>query len=159
MLQALACSQQVLTTARDLKYALLLQFAFSLGRVGVHYLRREPRAMQAALHQLTALDAATNAVILQPWGALFTGWLRAIDQHDAGGLDAMLQAIQSLEAANSQQGILLQYNLLMDGYLALGQADAALARLDAMLDISCTRPGCGMRRRNFGDSRERPYSR
>ncbi len=133
--QALACSQRVLATARNLDYALLLQFTLSIGAVGVRYLRREPRAMQAALRQLAALDAATHAVILQPWVMLFTGWLRAIDQHDAGGLDLMHQAIQSLEQANSQRGILLQYNLLMDGYLALGQADVALARLDAMLDI------------------------
>jgi len=133
--QALACSQRVLATTRDLEYALLLQFALSIGAVGVRYLRREPRAMQAALHQLAARDAASHAVILQPWVMLFTGWLRAVDQHDAEGLDLMHQAVQSLEEANSQRGILLQYNLLMDGYLALGQADAALAHLDPMLDI------------------------
>ncbi len=133
--QALACSQRVLATTRDLEYALLLQFALSLGGIGVHYLRREPRAMQAALHQLAALDTTTDPVILQPWVLLFSGWLRAVDQHDAEGLDVMHQAIQSMEAAESQRGILLQYNLLMDGYLALGQADMALARLDAMQDI------------------------
>lgn len=132
--QALACSQRVLATTRDLEYTLLLQFALSIGAVGVRYLRREPHAMQAALQQLAALDAATNAVILQPWIMLFTGWLRAVNQHDARGLDLMHQAIQSLEEANSQRGILLQYNLLMDGYLSLGQADAALAGMDVLLE-------------------------
>jgi len=133
--QALACSQRTLATMRDLDYALLLQFALSIGQMGVYYLRREPRAMQATLAQLTALDADASLAVFQPWVMLFEGWLRAVVQHDADGLGLMQKAIQAWEDADSQGGVLLQYNLLIEGYLALGQADAALPPLDAMLDF------------------------
>jgi tetratricopeptide (TPR) repeat protein len=134
--QALACSQRTVAAARDLEYALPLQLALSIGQAGAHYLRREPRAMQAALAQLAALDDDASLAVFQPWVLLFEGWLMAVDQRAAAGLEQMHQAIQLWEKeAGSQGGMLLQYTLLIEGYLALGQAEAALAPLDAMLDF------------------------
>ncbi|RRR78460.1 MAG: hypothetical protein EI684_00250 [Candidatus Viridilinea halotolerans] len=61
--QALACSQQLLARVRSLEYALILQFALTMGEVGVRYLRREPQAMQAAFEQLTALGTTANPAV------------------------------------------------------------------------------------------------
>jgi tetratricopeptide (TPR) repeat protein len=118
---------------RDLDYVILLQFALSIGQVGAHYLQWEPRAMQAALAQLIALDA--SLAVFQPWVMLFEGWLMAVVQHDAEGLGLMQKAIQAWEDADSRGGVLLQYNLLIEGYLALGQVEAALTPLATMLDF------------------------
>jgi tetratricopeptide (TPR) repeat protein len=134
--QAFTCSQRTLAAVSGLDYALPLQLALSIGKAGAHYLRREPRAMQAALAQLAALDDGASLAVFQPWVLLFEGWLMAVDQHNAAGLDRMHQAIQLWEEeAGSQGGMLLQYTLLIEGYLALGQTEAALTPLDAMLDF------------------------
>jgi adenylate cyclase len=133
--QALVCSQRTLAAARDLEYALPLHLALSLGGLGARYLRREPRAMQATFTELAALEAEASLDVFEPWVMLFKGWLVAVDQHNADGLSLMQKAIQAWEDADSRGGVLLQYTLLIEGYLALDQAEAALAPLDAMLEF------------------------
>lgn len=77
-----------------------------------------------------------SLALFQPWMMLFEGWLMAVYQHDADGLGLIQQAIQIWEEkAGSRRGVLTQYNLLIEGYLALGQADAALDDVDTMLDF------------------------
>ncbi len=137
--QAAMCSQHTIAAARDLGYAFSLWFALSVGELSVRHLRREPRAMRAALDQLAALDCDAGPGLFRPWVILFEGWLAVVDDHDPDGLVRLLQALHEWESTGAQGGRAQHRLLLAEAYLTLGQTESALVALDQLLDqISAT---------------------
>lgn len=137
--QAAMCSEQTIAVARDLGYAFSLWFALSVGELSVRHLRREPRAMRAALDQLASLDRDAGPGLFQPWVMIFEGWLAAVGEHDPDGLARLRQALHAWESTGAQGGRAQHRLLLAEAYLALGQTKSALATLDQLLaQISVT---------------------
>ncbi len=128
--EALAQSQLGLQQARELGHAHTLGFALAMNAVLLRHLRRPEAALPLSL-ELLALAQRHGLALWQAVGALVLGWSQAAGGDPAGLLPIRQAACASAVAMPSTEATFLSF--LIEALLNLGQAEEALAQVDACL--------------------------
>lgn len=128
--EALAQSQLGLQQARELGHAHTLGFALAMNAVLLRHLRRPETALPLSL-ELLALAQRHGLALWQAVGALVLGWSQAAGGDPAGLLPIRQAASASAVAMPSTEATFLSF--LIEALLNLGQAEEALAQIDACL--------------------------
>jgi len=128
--EALAQTQLGLQQARELGHAQTLGFALTMAAVLQRHLRRPEAAMPLSL-ELLALSQRHGLALWQAVGALVLGWSQAAGGDPAGLLPIRHAASASAVAMPSTEATFLSF--LIEALLNLGQAEEALAQIDACL--------------------------
>ncbi|MCV2350130.1 AAA family ATPase [Paucibacter sp. Y2R2-4] len=128
--EALVQSQLGLQQARELGHAHTLGFALAMNAVLQRHLRRPEAAMPLSL-ELLALAERHGLALWQAVGALVLGWSQAAGGDPAGLLPIRQAASASAVAMPSTEATFLSF--LIEALLNLGQAEEALAQVDACL--------------------------
>lgn len=128
--EALAQTHLGLQQARELGHAQTLGFALTMAAVLQRHLRRPEAAMPLSL-ELLALSQRHGLALWQAVGALVLGWSQAAGGDPAGLLPIRQAASASAVAMPSTEATFLSF--LIEALLNLGQAEEALAQIDACL--------------------------
>ena len=138
--QAAVCCQQAVAQARTEGHAFSLGFVLSIGELSLGWFRRDFSAMRITLHHLADLGQGTVLSIFQLWGAIFQGWLSAVEEHDPAGLRQLQQNLDQW-VVGGQSVRAYHYLLLSEALLALDQVAAAQQMLERTLTQSAATGG------------------
>ncbi len=138
--QAAVCSQQAVAQARAEGHAFSLGFALSVGELSLGWLRHDPPTMRAALQHLAELGHGAVLSVFQLWGAIFQGWLIAVDERNPEGLRQLQQNLDQC-VVGGQSVRAYHYLLLAEALLVLDQVAAAHETLAQALAQSAATGG------------------
>jgi predicted ATPase/RecA/RadA recombinase len=135
--QAVQRSQAALALAHAMKHPFSLALALNFAG-GLHHFRRDPVQVQAVMTQMQMLLAEHAFPV---WAAAtqgFSGWVLVQQGALAQGIAQMEQGLVAWRAAGQQLSQTFYLGLIAEGYLAAGESEAGLARLDQALALVAT---------------------